>query len=170
MISRFKRLAFALRAVMQERHAARQVIEDQQRLRRDVAGLGHAVAIARTTRQRLEVSHEIVGRVADEAARQRQAVIVRPRAWRARKCRAQAGEQLIAPRGPRREAAVDRKSPAVEPDFEAVAEADERIAREPHAALDALQQEARTEWPQLQVSRNRRVEVCCDVERQAHGH
>ena len=43
-----QRLALPLLAVMQQRHAARQVIEDQQRLRRDVAGFRHAVAVAGT--------------------------------------------------------------------------------------------------------------------------
>jgi len=48
---------------------------------------------------------------------------------------------------------------AIEPYVERVAEADERVAAEALAALDALEQEARPERRKLQERRNRCVEV-----------
>src|SRR5688572_29787518 len=52
----------------------------------------------------------------------------------------------------------------VETHFGAIAEADERIARETLAALDALQQEARLERLELEIRRHRRVQVGGNVE------
>ena len=62
-------------------------------------------------------------------------------------------------------AAVDGQAALVEPHLEAIAEADERIARQPLAALDALQQEARLERLELEIGRHRRVQVGGNVER-----
>ena len=61
-------------------------------------------------------------------------------------------------------AAVDGETALVEPHLGAIAEADEGIAREALAALDALQQEARLERLELEIRRHRRVQVGSNVE------
>jgi len=60
---------------------------------------------------------------------------------------------------------ADEQAVGGEPDFEPVAEADERVARQPLPALDAFQQETRVEGAQFREGRNGRVQVPCDVER-----
>ena len=62
-----------------------------------------------------------------------------------------------------------RKPVAIELDLEAVAEADEGVAREPLAALDALEQEARLERRELHERRDRRVEIARDVKLRLHA-
>jgi hypothetical protein len=58
-----------------------------------------------------------------------------------------------------------RKAFGRQPDLETLAEADERVARQPLSALDAFQQETRIERSQLREGRNRRIQVSSDVER-----
>ena len=75
-----------------------------------------------------------------------------------------AASRLGLVRRARQALGAQRQAGGIEPELEAVAEADERITGEPLAALDAFQQEARLERLQLQVGRHRRVEVGGDVE------
>jgi hypothetical protein len=58
---------------------------------------------------------------------------------------------------------------AVELDLEAVAEADEGIARQALAAFDAFQEEAGLERGELHERRDRRVEVARDVKVRLHA-
>jgi hypothetical protein len=53
--------------------------------------------------------------------------------------------------------------------FETIAEADERIARQPLAAFDAFQQESGTKGRELQIRRDGRVQIGCDVKRRFHA-
>ena len=49
--------------------------------------------------------------------------------------------------------------------LETIAEADEGVARQPLAALDAFQQESRTKRRELQIRGDRRVQIGCNVKR-----
>lgn len=60
---------------------------------------------------------------------------------------------------------AERESAAIEPDLETVAEADERVAREPFATLDALEEESGLERGELRERGNRSIQVAGDVER-----
>src|SRR6266404_8319892 len=59
---------------------------------------------------------------------------------------------------------ADRKARAIEPHLQRVAETDERVTREPLAALDALEQKARLERGELHERRHRRVQITGYVE------
>ena len=61
--------------------------------------------------------------------------------------------------------ATDAQAIGVETQLEGFAEADEGIAAEPLAALDALQQIARRSGGELQIRRDRRIGVRDDVEK-----
>jgi hypothetical protein len=56
---------------VQQRDAARQVIEHQHGFWRHVVQVRHRVVGARMRRQSLEIAHHVVRRVADETARER---------------------------------------------------------------------------------------------------
>ena len=60
------------------------------------------------------------------------------------------------------------QSRGIQPHFQTVAEADEGIARQPFAALDALEQESRPKRRQLEIGRHRRIQIGCDVKRWLH--
>ncbi len=81
----------------------------------------------------------------------------------------QGGEQFGLVSRSRQPFAAEAQARRIQPQLEAVAEADEGIAREPLAPLHAFQQEARPERLQLEVGRHRGVEVGRDVE-QAGRH
>ena len=85
----------ASRARVQQRDAARQVIEYQQRLRRHVMQHRRFGPARMAHRQPLEETHDVVGREADEAAGQRHAGQFRLRTRRQRERLAQALQQLI---------------------------------------------------------------------------
>ena len=68
-----QRAALAFASGMQQRDAAREVIEDQQRLRCEIVGLRRRLDDSRTCRQALEIAHEIVAGNTDEPAGQRHA-------------------------------------------------------------------------------------------------
>jgi hypothetical protein len=145
--------------------AAREVVEHEQRSRRDVMRVGRVVVAACLRRQPLEIPHEVVARDADQPAMQRETVTFRRGLGCARQCVAQTREQRGLVGRTRRILAVDDQPVGVEPVLETVAKADERIARETLATLDAFQQKARPERLELQVGRHRGVEVGGDVER-----
>jgi hypothetical protein len=88
---------------------------------------------------------------------------------RAGECIAKRCEQLCARLGHRSALAAQHEPIAIQLHFEAIAEADERIACEPLAALDAFQQKARLERGELHERRDRRVEVPGDVEMRLHA-
>jgi len=67
-------LAVVLGACVQQRNAAREVVEDQQGFRRHVHRLGEAFELAAVRRQPLEEAHDVVARGADEAAVERDAI------------------------------------------------------------------------------------------------
>ena len=77
---------------------------------------------------------------------------------------AQCCEQVGLALRTRQTFAAELEPGGIEPELEAVAEADERVARQTFAALHALEQEARPERLELQVGRHRGVEVGGDVE------
>ncbi len=159
-----QRLALRFTAGVQQRDAARQVVEDQQRARRHVMQDGCARAPLVAHRQALEEAHHIVGREADQSAGQRHAGQNGQRSRRPRQGLAQAAEQLITVGRHRIVVAADGQRPRVEAHLQPIAEADERVAREPLAALDALEQEAGLERGELGEGRDRRVQITCDVE------
>ena len=76
---------------MQQRDAARQVIEHQQRTRRHVMQCRHAIGGRDPLGQMLEEAHDIVGREAHQAAGQRHAGDLRFGARRG----SQRGAQLV---------------------------------------------------------------------------
>ena len=121
-------------------------------------------------RQTLEVAHQVVTRDTDEPAVQWKAVAVRfGTRCPGERC-AQDAEQGGLVGGPRLQVGPDAQSAGVEPQLEAVAETDERIARQPLAPFDALEQEARPEGLQLEKGRDRGVEIGGDVEQGSCGH
>ena len=162
-------LAFGLGTGVQQRGAARQVVEHQQRARRDVVGLGAVVVHPRVRRQPLEITHQVVARDTDETAVQREAGVGNLGPGRSGERATQGGEQFGLVSRSRQPFAAEAQACCVEPQLEAVAEADEGIAREPLAPLHAFQQEARPERLELEVGRHRGVEVGRDVE-QAGRH
>ena len=128
---------------MQQRDAARQVVEHQQRCRGGKRGVGHAGLRLGVSRQFLEQAHDIVARNADEAAGERQLLDVGLRHGRERQGLAQCAQVLGLAGGPGSRVAVDGEGIRVHANLEGVAKAQERVAREPLAALDALEQVAR---------------------------
>jgi hypothetical protein len=64
---------------------------------------------------------------------------------------------------------VDADRAVVHTHLDRVTEPQERIPREPFAALDALEQEARLQLGELQVSRYRCIQVGGDVKRCLHN-
>src|SRR5580658_817421 len=85
------------------------------------------------------------------------------------KRRAQGIQELCFRAGSGQPGGADMEARRFEPHVEAIAEADERIARQPLAAFDALQQEARTERRQLQIGRNRCIQIRSNVEWWLHS-
>ena len=84
--------------------------------------------------------------------------------WRPGEGLAQGIQQRSLIGRPRMTLAIHDQATRVEAILETVAEADKRITRQALAAFDAFQQEARPERLQLQVRRNRRIEVGGDIE------
>jgi hypothetical protein len=122
----------------------------------------HAARTGATARQALEVAHDVVGAVPDQAAGERHAGDLGLR------CLPQAGAQPLEQFGSRRRhaaaLATDREPGLIETHLQGVPEADERVAPEPLASLHALQQEARREGRQFHERRDRRVQVTGDIE------
>jgi len=139
-------------------------VNDGRRGRRDVVRIGTVVVHPRLGGQPLEMAHEIVARDTDEAAEQREALGRGLGVRRGGERAAQRGEQVGLVLRARQALGTDPQPGPVEPELEAVAEADEGIAGEPLAALHAFEQEARPERLQLQIGRDRRIEVGGDVE------
>src|SRR5690606_20543502 len=69
---------------------------------------------------------------------------------------------LIVGRG--RCLAVDGQTALVETHLQAISEADEGITRQPLAAHDALEQKARAKRLELEIRRDGRIQVSCNVE------
>ncbi len=149
--------------------AARQVIEHQQRTRCDIVCVRRRRCIETAAGDALEIAHGIVRGIADQAAQQGYAGNMRNRLRRARQCAAQHVEEFVpAPRAGRMHAA-DVHALRLDAHLETIAEADEGVAREPLAALDAFQQESRTKGRELQIRGDRRVQVGCNVKRRLHS-
>ena len=74
---RAQRLPVALGAGVQQRDAARQVVEHEQRFGRDVGGLRQPVALGAIRRQALEEAHDVVAGRSHETAVERNAVDLR---------------------------------------------------------------------------------------------
>ena len=155
--------ALVLAPGVQERDAAGHVVEDQE------GGGRHVVQQRQPFRppaggQPLEEADDVEACVADQAAGERHAGAFRLKAGRSAERGAKDREEFRACHRCRKLPAVERESVAVELEVERVAEADERIASEALAALDALEQEARPEGRELQVCRDRCVEIARQVE------
>ena len=159
-------LSFA--AIVQHGHAARQVIEYQQRARRDVVGVRRLRRIEAAPGQALEITHRIVSGVTDQAAEQRHAGQVRQGLRGEGERGAQRIKEFAARSGPRGALTVDMHPGGIKLHLQAVAKADERIARQALAALDALKQEAGPERRQFQVGRYRGIEISGYVKRWLH--
>ena len=116
----------------------------------------------------LEIPHGIVCGVADQTAEQRHTRDLRLGLRRAHQRRAQRVEQLrLGPR-PGRVQSADVQTGCLQPHLETVAEADERIAREPLPTLDAFQQKTRAKRRELQIRRHRRIEIGGNVKGWLH--
>ncbi len=153
---------------MQQRDATRQVIEHQQRRRRDERGVRDAGLRRRVLRQALEQPDDIVARHTDQPAGKRQ-VVVGHRSRSELERLSQRIEVLMLVLRARARLAVDGKRCRVHAHLHRIAEAEKRIPGQALATLDALQQEA---WPhrfQLQKSRDRGVQVGGYVKRCLHA-
>ena len=73
-------------------------------------------------------------------------------------------EQLRARAWYRATLATDHEAVAIETNLEAVAETNERVARQALTPLDALEQETRRKARQLHKRRDRRVEITRNIE------
>ena len=67
-----QRRALRRGACVQQRSAPREVIEHEQRTRREIVRVGRVVAGVRRVGQALEIAHEVIARCADETAVQRE--------------------------------------------------------------------------------------------------
>jgi hypothetical protein len=154
---------------MQQRYTPCNVIEHQQRLRRDECGIRHAGLLDRIDGQLLEQPHNVIAGHTNKSTRKRQIV-----SWLRLRCRregrAQRVEVFLLVGGARLLVTVDTQPLAVHAHFERIAKAEERIAREPLTALNGFEQEARPQGLELQVSRYRRIQVGRDVEWCLHSH
>src|SRR6202011_1646860 len=101
------------------------------------------------SRHALEVADRIVGGIADQSAEQRYPRYLRQRLRRLRKRTAQGIQELELGPWPRRMHAADGEPRGIEAHFQAIAEADEGITRQPLSSLDAFQQESRAKGRQL---------------------
>ena len=70
---------------------------------------------------------------------------------------------------PGRMHAADAQARGVQTHFQAIAEADEGISRQPLASLDAFQQKSRPKGFELQIRRYRRIEIGGNVKRRLHA-
>jgi hypothetical protein len=145
-------LPFGLAAVMQQRHAARQMIEHQQRTRRDVMRVRRLGGIEAASRHPLEVAHGIVGGIAHQAAEQAARRALPAAAAAPAPARRAAAKNSSLDRGRGRMHAADVESRRVQAHFETIAESDEGIARQPLASLDAFQQESRPKGASLRYA------------------
>ena len=152
---------------MQQSDATCQVIEDQQRGRRNKRGVRNAGLRFGIAREFFKQANHIVAGHADESACKRQIVVgFGPR--RERQHLAQRCKIFVLISRPRLRLAVDDKRRGIHANLDRVAEAQERIARQSFAAFHALQQEARPHGLELQERRNRRIQVGGDVKRCLH--
>ena len=140
---------------MQQSDAARQMIEHEQGAWRDVMQIRKWIGIRSLLRQLLEEAHQIIRSVADEPSRERQSDgtatgIAGHRTWRLREGCAQCGQQFMLVARQRLPRPVTVQAVRIETDLHGIAEADERIACQTLAALDALEQEVRLECRELQ--------------------
>ena len=115
-------------------------------------------------RDALEEAHDLVGGIADQAAGQWHARDLRQRPRRQRERPAQQAQQRLPALRHGVLLGADGQALAGQADLQALAKADEGIARQPLPALDTFEEEARIEGRQLREGRNRRVQVACDVE------
>ena len=169
MTSRRRLCRSASRAVVQQCDAARQMVEYQKRAGGDVVCMRGRCVLETAPRQSFEVAHGVIRRVADQAAGQRHAGNFRPGLRCPRERCAQGVQEFGFAAGPRRVRIADVQARGIQPHFETIAESDERIARQPFAALDALEQESRAKRRELQIRRHRRIEIGCNVERWLHA-
>ena len=134
-----KREPLVLRAAMQQGRAPGQVVEHEQRLRRDISGHWQVRQGRMVRRQAFEVAHDVVAGGADETARERYAVERRVE-LRARFERAlhQGVPFCLGPRR-RKWGAAEEHAVGVELELGSFAEPEKRVAREALAALDALE-------------------------------
>ena len=113
------------------------MVEDEQRLRGEVCDLGfRARRFAHA--QPLQPPADCVPRDADETTLQGGPVEARARPGRLSECRAQGVEETGAVGGSRRRGLSDPQHPLRQAHLQPVAEADEGVAPEPLAPLDAL--------------------------------
>src|SRR5215469_7123049 len=110
------------------------------------------------------MAHHVVGRETYQPAGERHTGDVGLRPRRLRQRGPQAREELRAARRQRPALSADGQPTGIQTHREAVAEADERIARQALAAFDTLQQEARRERAELHECRHRGVEITGYVE------
>ena len=144
MTSRLERLPLGVGPVVQQGGAARQVIEHQQRARRHVMRMRRHGRIQTASRQTLEIPHGVVGEYPTSPPDSGTPGISglgcgepRPGHLSGHSRSRSARSAAASGRPPTRE------TRCVQPHFQAVAESDERIARQPLAAFHALQQESR---------------------------
>jgi hypothetical protein len=150
---------------VEQRHAPRQMIENQQRLRRDVAALRQARQLGAIGRQPLEVADDVVTGGADQAAAERYPVDRRPELGALVERSAHQVAPLVGAGRPRPALAVDDDMIRIQRQRQAFTEPEERIPGEALPAFHALEQESRFERSELHVRRYRRIEVGGDVER-----
>ncbi len=152
-------LPFPLLPGVQERDAAREVIEDEQRTRRDEEGVRVSGGGRGRGGEAFKAAHEVVGDEAGEAAIHGQAGDAGEEFGRGGECRADPGEHG---------GAVGRIA-GLDTDAGGFAQTDEAVATEPLAALDAFEKEPGAEGGELAERRDGRVEIGGDIEGGLHG-
>ena len=160
-------LALVFRAVVQQSYAARQVIEDQQRLRRNEGRIGHVRLLFRVDRELFEQAHHVITRYANEAARKRQ-VVVRARSRRKFERLAQRIEVLLLCRRTVVLVTPNGHGLAIHANLEGIAETEKGIAGKTFSAFYRFQQKAWLERLEFQIRRYRCIEIGRNIKRFLH--
>jgi hypothetical protein len=134
-----QRSALGFGTVVKQGDPAGQVIEHEQRARSDIMSFRRGIDHPRAGRQAFESPHQVVTGRPHQTAEQRHARNTRLRLRCLCECRSKCIEQLLLRGRNGSRLPTDRQTLLVEPQLEAVAEPDERIAGQAFAAFDALQ-------------------------------
>jgi hypothetical protein len=110
--------------------------------------------------QTLEMAHEVIGADADQATAEWQVGHDRGQPGCLRQRLSQRIQQFVAALGPGTLPGASPQALGIQPELEGLAETQEGVARQMHAAFDALQQIARLERCQLEPRGYGRIQVC----------
>ena len=165
-----QRFTLGIAARVQQRDTAADVIEYQQRARRQVMQQRHPGQYRQALRQALEEAHGVVRSESHQPARQRHLSQRRRRQRQPTQRGTQPVEQLRLRTRHRAPLVAEHERLLIEPYLQHVAETNEGITPDALPALDALEQETRLERREFGERRHRSVEIAGNVERRLHNN